>query len=291
MKAVHLLRNPASGRRGFDADALLRPLAENGYTSIDITGETAEDSAGALQRAIEAGEVARLIIVGGDGLIHLAIQQLALTQIPIGIIPVGTGNDFATALGITSPDVARALDEPHPVDLIEVVPEDGPGHWIASIGILGFPAAINARANRMSKLGPAVYTVAAALELPRFSRVVVELSIDGDDVTTDSAMLAIGNTRFFGGGMLACPDATHDDSLLHVTSIEGVGRLGILRHLSRKSGGSADRPDVFRRSGREVRITTAGLALWGDGEPIGESPTCLRIQPAALHVAGANHSP
>ena len=291
MNAVHLLRNPASRRRGFDADALLGPLVEHGYKSIDITGNTAEASATALQRAVEAGEVGRVIIVGGDGLVHLAIQQLALTQIPVGIIPVGTGNDFATALGITTPDVLRALDEAHPVDLIEVVPELGRGHWIASIGILGFPAAINARANRMSKLGPFVYTVAAALELPRFSRVVVDLSIDGDDVTTDSAMLAIGNTRFFGGGMLVCPDATHDDALLHVTSIEGVGRLGILRHLSQKSGGSAHRTDVFRRSGREVRITTPGLDLWGDGEPIGKSPTCLRIHPAALHVAGANPSP
>ena len=290
MNAVHLLRNPASGRRGFDADEVLSPLAEAGYESIDLTGDTAEDSAGALQRAVEAGEVGRLIVVGGDGLVHLAIQHLAHTQIPIGLIPVGTGNDFAAALGITTPDVKRALAETHPVDLIEVVPEQGPGHWIASIGILGFPAAINARANRMSKLGPAVYTVAAALELPRFARVVVDLSIDGDDVTTDTAMLAVGNTRFFGGGMLACPDATHDDALLHVTSIEGVGRLGILRHLSQRSGGSADRPEVFRRSAREVRIKTPGLALWADGEPIGESPTCLRIQPAALQVAGATPS-
>jgi diacylglycerol kinase family enzyme len=86
--------------------------------------------------------------------------------------------------------------------------------------------------------------------------------------------------------MLACPDASATDGLAHLTSIEGVGRLGILRHLTQKSGGSADRPEVRRATGTTYEIHTPGLALWGDGEPVAESPLTIRLIPAAINIAG-----
>jgi len=98
-------------------------------------------------------------------------------------------------------------------------------------------------------------------------------------------MLAIGNTRFFGGGMLACPEAYADDGLVHFTSIEGVGRLGVLRHIQKQRGGTADRDEVQRHEGTRVQITSAGIELWADGERIGVSPSTIDVVPGALTLA------
>jgi len=259
-----------------------------GVEVVDITGATAERSSEALGAALDGDEVERLVVAGGDGLVHLAIQHLGGSGIPLGIVPSGTGNDFANALGLDdSAPPATALSDASPVDLIELEGDDGYRRLVATIVIAGFPARINARANRSRlPLGSAIYAVAAAAELPRFSRELIELTIDGESVTTDSAMLAIGNTRFFGGGMLACPDALPDDGSLHLTSIEGVGRIGILRHLSGRAGGTADRAEVLRRTAESIRIRTVGIELWGDGEPLTSAPAAIRILPGALMVAG-----
>jgi diacylglycerol kinase (ATP) len=229
-----------------------------------------------------------VLVAGGDGLVHLAIQELAGSSVPVAIAPVGTGNDFASALGLSTIDSTVVVSEPVAIDLIRIVSAETT-KWVASIAIAGFPASINDRANRMSlPFGSQVYTIAAALELPGFRRTLLSIEIDGETIETDTAMLAIGNTKLFGGGMLACPDARPNDGLLHLTSIQGVGRMGILRHLAGRRGGTANRPEVLRRTGRQIRLQTSPIAVWGDGEPVGVGPLDLTIDPGALLVAGAD---
>ena len=292
MHTVHILRSPTGGSRFSRRGALsLRDVyAAQGIEVVDLTGDSAEASSAALERAVDAGDVDRLVVAGGDGMIHLAIQSLAETQIPLGIVPSGTGNDFAGALDLSTPDPNRALADGVPVDLLRVRSDDPEqeDRWIATIAILGFPADINARANSMPvRPGPAVYTLAMALELPSFARTMVDLEIDGVPRTIDSAMLAIGNTRYFGGGALICRDAVADDGQAHLTAMEGIGRRGMLIHLGRKSGATLDRPEVMRATGTRWRISTPGLELWGDGEPVQTTPLTIDVVPQALHVAGA----
>lgn len=287
---VHLLCNSAARSRRSRSSQ--RELADEyrrrGLEVSDLTRATAAESDQALRAAIDAGEVERLVISGGDGLVHLAIQHLARTAVPLGILPAGSGNDFASALGLVKDDVDATLGEAISVDLIEIEAADGASRLVASIVIAGFPARINKRANRSRlPLGSLIYMVAAAAEMPRFSREMIELDVDGDTISTHSAMLAIGNTRYFGGGMVACPDALPNDGLMHLTSIEGVGRLGILRHLAGRAGGTADRAEVLRLVARSIEVHTVGLELWGDGEPITIAPAVLRTLPGALMVAGA----
>lgn len=289
MTTLHVLGNPS---RGTDHRAFIAAYEHKGLDVVDVTASTADGSSAALGTAVEDRDVERLIIAGGDGLVHLGIQHVAGTSIPVGILPSGTGNDFSTALGIVEPNIDATLGEATPVDLIELRDRDGSSVWVASIAIIGFPAAINARANRIPmRLGKAVYTLAAALELPRFTRTKMRLAVDGHERDIDSAMLAIGNTRFFGGGMLACPDARHDDGLLHLTSIEGVGRVGILRHLAQKSGGTADRPEVLRLTAERIELLTPEIDIWGDGEPVGLTPLRAQIRRGALLVAGVEGTP
>ena len=290
---THVLRNPAS-QRGRSADSVSAHLAtlSSAHQIVDLTGDDAESSARALGQAVAVGEIERLVIFGGDGLVNLAIQQIAHRDIETMIIPVGSGNDFATALGLAD-SLEASWPSASPVDLLRVEAlapqtEDsatGP-HWVASIAIAGFPAAINARANSIKfNLGAQVYTAATVLELPRFKRLSLDVSVDAERLDLDSAMIAVGNTRFFGGGMLACPGASHDDGLLHVTSIEGVGRVRLLRHVAGRAGGTDHRPEVLRRTGKRFEIHDEGVELWGDGEFIAMSPLSIEIDPGAIQVA------
>jgi diacylglycerol kinase (ATP) len=275
---VHVLRSPrAGGRRSRKlAHQVLETLGHAGHELIDLTGDSPRSSQANLRTAIEGGKTDLVLVAGGDGLVHLAIQELARSTVPLALAPSGTGNDFASALGITA------------IDLMRIHSEDGFERWVGSIAIAGFPAAINARANRLHlPLGAQIYTVAAALELPRFRRTLISLRIDGHRIETDSAMLAIGNTSLFGGGMLACPDALPTDGLLHLTSIQDVGRVGILRHLLGRAGGTADRPEVLRRTATRIDLDSVGIDIWGDGEPIGTGPLSFTIEPGALQVVGS----
>ena len=249
----------------------------DGERVVDLSGETPAASEATLADAIRRNEIERLVVAGGDGLVHLAIQHVAQTNVAVTIAPVGTGNDFANAL------TNAGMSERASVDLIAVTKSDGSQIWAASVATAGFPADITARADTMNRRwGPNVYTLAALLELPTFTRRTFELSIDDIPIKTDSAMLAIGNTKYFGGGMLPCPDALPNDGLLHVTSIQDVGRLGLAPHLLGRAGGTADRKEVLRGEGQRVAVHSEGHEFWADGEPIGVSPLTFEIVPKAL---------
>lgn len=285
-----MLRNPAGGgrtSRGL-ATRIVTGLHNAGHHVVDLTGTSSQASSTALKDAVAAGDIDQLVLAGGDGLVHLAIQHLAQSNVPVTIAPTGTGNDFATALGI---DRSEELDLTAPqtnIDLLQATNANGTT-WVASIVIAGFPAAINQRANNLAlPLGSHIYTLAAVLELPGFARQQLQLRLDNNPIDSDSAMLAIGNTKLFGGGMLACPDALPNDGLMHLTSIEGVGRRGLLPHLLGRAGGTADRPEVHRSACTTIEIATPNIDLWGDGEPLGQSPMTLHVVPGALRVTGAN---
>lgn len=289
---IHVLRNPSGGgktsrRRAAEAVGRLRGA---GHEVVELTGDSAAASEDALASAVRSGEIERLLLAGGDGLVHLAIQHLAKTSIPVVIAPTGTGNDFATALGLTdnSSPIEQTVEAPAQlVDLMLVTSTSGQ-RWVASVAIAGFPAAINERANAMSlPVGAPIYAIAAVLELPSFARSQMQLSVDGEPLAIDTAMMAIGNTSLFGGGMLVCPDATPTDGHLHLTSIEGVGRLGVIPHLICRAGGTDHRPEVTKRMARQIEIHTPGIAMWGDGEPLTTTPISIDLVPAAINIVGA----
>ncbi len=261
---------------------MISSLRAEGTRVIDLARPSPEAASAALALAVERGEIERLFIAGGDGLVHLAIQHVAATSIPVTIVPVGTGNDFVAAL---DQRMSKTTTNGISTDLIKVSTPGGSQSWAASVAIAGFPADINQRANTMSRRwGSNVYAVAAALQLPHFERRTIRLTVDSEKITTNTAMLAIGNTRYFGGGMLPCPDAQPDDHLLHFTSIEGVGRIGLLPHLLGRAGGTADRKEVRRERGRRIEIESQGELFWADGEPVGTSPLTFEVVPDALKV-------
>ena len=287
MSDVHLLISPEAGRgRAAKAtETVLTTIRAAGHTPIDLTGPTAAASAEAAQAAVDAG-AERLIVVGGDGLVHLALQTVAESATVLGVVPVGTGNDFARGLDTIPDETAAAtqvaLGEGQALDVIRS--EAG---WIASVATAGFSGDVNDRANRLSfPRGPSRYTVATIAELPTLRVRDVRLTVDDTVHEFRSALLAVANTGWFGGGMHIAPEANPTDGLLDITVVGDVGRFELLRFFRLVfSGRHMSHPDVHSLRGSRVEIEADGLDLWGDGELIGTAPVTLEAATAGVLVA------
>ena len=285
-RTVHLLVSPDAGRgRAANALAVIRSmLADEGVDVVDISGVTAADSLEAARRVVDEG-AERIVTVGGDGLVHLALQAVAETQTVLGLIPVGTGNDFARALGLSTDPadaVRSALGSAIPTDALQIGE-----HWVASVATAGFSGDVNERANGMRRpRGPSRYTIATLLELPRLQNRRVRLTVDDVVHEYNAAMLAFANTRDFGGGMQICPDADPGDGLVDITIVANIGRFELLRFFRLVFGGRhLAHPKVHTHRGSEVTIEGESLAFWGDGEPLGAAPLRCRAVSGAIQLA------
>ena len=206
MAVIHLLLNPEArgGRRAEVGAAVAAAIRARGHDVVTLRPNGTADIVPTLAQA-HADGMSRLVVAGGDGLIHLSLPALAETDVVLGIVPVGTGNDFARALGLPTKlnlAVSAALAEPTKVDLIAT----GEGRWAASIVTGGFSGQVNARANRLRfPPGQQRYTLATLLELAGLHTIGLTLDIDGTVEELQTTFFAIANTRFFGGGMAICP--------------------------------------------------------------------------------------
>lgn len=292
MSTVHLLTNPAAraGAARAPIDRIREVIDSQGITVVDLAGDSAEASAGLVRQAVADG-AERLVVCGGDGLVHLAIQTAAQTPTVVGICPVGTGNDFAAGVGLAADDegtVVAALGDPTPIDLMRIG-----DRWGASVATTGFSVAVNKRANSMRfPRGPSRYTVATVLELPRMRAAGYEISVDGVEHEFLATVLTVANTSDFGGGMRITPDARPNDGALDITIVGEVGRLELALWFRRVFDGShLDHPMVTTLRGRAITIAAVDTDVWADGEPVTTAPVTIEAVPGALLLAGVTLQP
>lgn len=288
MSDVHVLISPDAGRgrtAGTSAEVLDR-LRAHGAHVIDVSGPTADVSQANVREAVAAG-AKRLVVLGGDGIVHLGLQAVAGTDTVLGIIPIGTGNDFARGLDWIPDDpldaAAVALHDPIPLDALR-----SGDRWTASVATAGFSGDVNERANGLSRpKGPSRYTIATILELPHLTARPLRLDVDGETIEHHAVMLAVANTASFGGGMHIAPDADPADGLLDITVVADVGRIELLRFFNRVFKGThMSHPKVHGHRGRSVSVSTdEPLVVWGDGEFIGPTPQTIESVPGALKIA------
>ena len=284
---IHVLINQLARRgKGAKAASLIFQCLEEldaGYALVP--GETLPEVKHNLQELIEQG-AERVIVAGGDGIIHHAIQSIATTETVLGIIPIGTGNDFCRALTIPT-DVEKAvrasLEEPRSIDLLKVN-----DRWVASVMTFGFSSDVNVRAERMRwPTGPSRYTVSTLASLRSLSSKFVSFSIDDVPFERDVSLWNVANTSDFGGGMKIAPSANPFDGIANLTLVSKVGRFELLRFFRRVfSGSHMSHPKVEGLEGKRIVLETAGLGLWADGEFIGESPATIDLVPNAIQLAG-----
>ncbi|GAA4220235.1 diacylglycerol kinase (ATP) [Streptosporangium album] len=285
---IAVLVNPAA--RGGRSRGLLAPvlhrLRQGGAEVSVIVGESADDALERACTAVAEGPDA-LVAFGGDGLVHLAVQAVAGTDVPLGVIPAGTGNDIAGALGLPRKDTLEAADivlraEPRTVDAARI----GKDEWFAGVVSCGFDSRVNERANRMTwPPGMARYLVALAEELRSFRPIPFRIDLDGEIVEQEAMLVAIGNTHSYGAGMRICPAAVPDDGLLDVTILGAVPKGEFLRTFPRVYRGThVTHPAVVTRRARRIALEAPGVVAYADGERVGPAPFVCEVVPGSLRV-------
>ncbi|MEU0504067.1 diacylglycerol kinase family protein [Nocardia sp. NPDC005998] len=308
VRAVTVVTNPQSGvgKGGDVAAAALARFAARGVEITEVRAPSATESVRLVRDSIAGSDRPDAVVcIGGDGLMNVTLEALAQTGVPLGLIPAGTGNDLAREIGVPTDDPVAAADlvlggRTRGIDL-GLIESPTPGFtpkWFATVTGTGFDARVTLRANDMRwPRGPLRYTVAALAEISgRFTvpyRIelsgVVPGALDNPDsdtvIETDAVMVAIGNTRTYGGGMLVCPDAVMDDGFLDLTVVGAVSRGDMLRLLPALSAGKRiDHPKSKQYRVAQVTLTAPGAPATADGEPAGTLPITLRAVPGALTV-------
>jgi diacylglycerol kinase (ATP) len=294
---VALLVNPAAraGAHTGAATHAAERLRAHGVRTALVSGGSAQESSELLRAAIEAG-VDAVVVAGGDGTVRLAIQEVAGTGIPLGIIPAGTGNDFAATLGLRELDAAAAADAiaaglTRDIDLARVVRADGTTEYFATVLASGFDSKVNDRANAMTwPRGGSRYNIAILREFLTLAGMPYEVAYETaggtrEQVTGDLVMATVGNGRTYGGGIPICPDADPADGLLDLVLVRPAGRARLLRLLPRVYRGThGSVPEVSMHRVRSVRLSSPGVTAYADGDPIGALPLTVDVAPRALRV-------
>ena len=285
---VDVVVNPKAGRGAVaGAVEIIDESAKRRGLELSIHSPVSVVEADRELAAIVANGANRLIVVGGDGAVHQAVQHVAETGCVLGIVPAGTGNDFAAALGLPTDIEAAfgaALGHARNVDAVRVGSK-----WAATVVTLGFSVAVNERAETMAfPRGPSRYTVATVRELPRLKANNLEITVDGKELDVLASIVAIANTTMFGGGMKIAPDADHNDGLLDVVIISDVKRLTLLRMLRAVVIGThVDHQAVTVVRGHEVQVRGDHARVRADGELLCEVPFDAVAVKDALLIAGA----
>jgi len=297
---VGVVINPTSGKgRGARvADEVWQALADT--ETIDLSADTYAEALANAKTAVAASRLSALLVVGGDGMVHLGVNACVNTEVPLAVVAAGTGNDAAAALGLPLQDAAEAVrvalewrDRPRAVDLIEGsarvdtgAPEGSRKFYSLGTVSAGFDALVNARANRMSwPKGPSRYQLAIALELVKFRGIKYTAVVDGLERKLEAMLCAVANVPSFGGGMQIVPHARLDDGTLDLFVVHRVKRTTFLKIFPTVyKGGHVTHPAVEFVAATSIRIDNGDHPAYSDGEFIGYSPISATVAPRALLV-------
>lgn len=233
-----------------------------------------------------------LTVIGGDGTVHRALPAVAGTTTALGLIPAGSGNDLAAALGVPADPLAAAdlvaTGQIRSIDLGRTS-----DRWWATVLCAGFDSAVAARAARMRwPAGPRRYDLAVLAEVANLRSHPFVLTLDGHPHAVEATLVAVGNTPLYGGGLRICPNAVIDDGLLDVTVVGPVSRRELLRVAPRlRSGDHLDHPAVSQHRVRQLSLSAPGVTTYADGEPLGSLPVDVSCRPAALRVIAPPRHP
>jgi len=279
---VTVLTNPMSGH-GNAPHASERAVArfqELGIDVIQIVGRDAAHARELIDDALAAGTDA-LVVVGGDGVIRLALQALARGDVPLGIVPAGTGNDHAREYRLPTADPERA------VDLGLIKGSDGSSTWFGTVAATGFDSLVSDRVNRMSwPHGRMRYNVAMVAELSKLRLLPFRLVLDGQrEIVTRLTLAAFGNTRSYGGGMQICPGANHSDGMLDITMVHTASRTKLIRLFPTVFKGThVNLDDVTVDRARTVTVECPGINAYADGDYVCPLPAEISAVPGALKI-------
>lgn len=286
-REIALLTNPSAGkgRAARVVEPVLQRLRDAGLVVRNLQGRTAEEAGDLARQCVDEG-VETLAVVGGDGMVHLAVQALAGSDSRLGLVPAGTGNDVARALGIPRGDAAAATDvmisgRSRRIDLARV------GHrYFVTVLAAGFDAIVSERANAMRwPRGQMRYNLATLAELRVFEPIGYVMDLDGTEHRFEAMLVAVGNGPSFGGGLRITEGAVLDDGLLDVVVIHPMRKRElVVTYPKLFKGTHVTHRDYRHYAGRRITLAAPGITAYADGERLAALPLTVEVAPAALEV-------
>lgn len=249
-----------------------------------------------------AGGFRKFISVGGDGTLNEVVNGIFTqdycppSDIVIGMVPVGTGNDWGRMFGIPlvyegAVEIIRENRQiPHDIGVITYHQgKEMLKRYFINIAGLGFEAMVVSKTNRQKEKGKSskvIYLFNLLTSLLSYRKAVADITIDGRKVTSRVFSINVGNGRYCGGGMRQTPDALPDDGLLDITVIRDMGRMEIVRNLRLLYDGtilSHPKVDGYRSNNLTVESEEL-LYAEADGESLGHTPAQFGIIPSAVRI-------
>lgn len=283
-----LVLNPTSGR---GKAGRLRPSVEERLRALGCTVETLVSRSASHATALGSEAASRheaVVAMGGDGMVAMVANGVLGTEAAFGIVPSGSGNDFAVHAGYPRRDPLGACSVIASGALRQVdVGRIAGGRAFLCVAGAGFDSETNRAANAITwARGTTVYVAAVLRTLARFRPAGFTIRLDGSERAFEGMFVAVGNARSYGGGMLIVPGAELDDGLFDVCAVKRMTRWTMLRlfpalfkgtHVSHRA------VEIARARSVEI-VADRPFTLYADGEEIGPLPMTLTVEPRALRL-------
>lgn len=288
-----LIINPTAGRgkAGKQVPEIRRLLGAKAESWAWHYTQKRGDATDLAREAVQS-DVRLVIAVGGDGTLHEVVNGVLGSGATVGLIPFGTGNDFARALGLfgnlgtacaaLTTGVVKNVD----IGVIEGNGTEGPRHFLVLSGT-GYDArtaqTVNEGIRHLS--GPLAYVWGAILTLRTFEPFALTLTLDEEPPRRVKAMFAsFCNTKTTGGGMKIAPGATVDDGCLDICLVQTVSKPSLLYQLTQIfSGKHVLHPAVTMLRAQTISVDAdPQQPLLIDGEVCGTTPAKISLLPGAL---------
>jgi diacylglycerol kinase (ATP) len=272
------------------ATGLLQKVREGlgRFAALEIAPTRYAGHAVDLVAEADLGSFDGVIAAGGDGTLFEVLNGLYRKEpserIPLGLIPLGTGNAFSRDLGLKPGDWQKGIDiiarnQPHKVDVGRVQTESETYYFLNIIG-MGFAVDAGLTARKLKKTGKIAYTLGTLWETIKLKSYQLDIDINGKNIRQKNVFVEISNSRYTGTSFLIAPDAKIDDGLLDVTLLSSLPRRRLLRLFPTiYSGRHVEYAEVSTCQAQHIRINAPGGRLLApDGEFRGHTPadiSCL----------------
>jgi len=285
---LFLIVNPAAGKnKGAKAIEKAIPLLKQKGIQSEVTTSNFAGHAIELAQQFDPSKFDGIIAIGGDGTLFEVINGLLKKyqsfDLPVGQIPVGTGNSFIKDLAIQTIEDAIAKIAggiSRKVDVGFFKYPEGEHYFINLLGT-GFVANVAHRAGKYKAFGPLSYVIGVFEEVARLKSVPMEITIDGKVYQREYIFTEICNSTKTGGNMIMAPDAKIDDGLLDIILLNRISRLNLLKVFPQIFKGThVNDSHVETFKGKHIKIITETLQrLTPDGEVFGSTPIEVFILP------------
>lgn len=287
-RALALINRGSRNGRG-NMSAAFEVFRRAGLEVIEHTLQKGSDLAELVRQ--HRGEVDRVVVGGGDGTLQRAASAVLESGLPLGILPLGTANDLARTLDIPL-DLEQAAEQIVIGRLRQIDLSRANGQLFFNVAHIGLGARLRAALSPELKKqwGSLSYVRALAQTLAERRAFRAKVEHDGKVEQIRSIQIAVGNGRYYGGGMAVSVDAEIEDGLLHVYSVAPATLWKLLRATLPLMRGVAKDPEAVQMlEARQLRVETERpMSVVADGERITTTPVDFEVLPAAIQVfAGA----